>query len=306
MLLFQQMLALFIFLLIGYYMKKKSILTAEGSHALSWLIVNIACPCMIVSGAIGTSEPLSLQMLRQTLLLCLFVYSGLIISSFLLPILLRLPKNDRSLYQLMTIFTNIGFMGFPLLRAMYGAGSLVYASIGTVIYNLLFYTYGIRMLQKGSAIRTPFRITNIINPGTIACCAALLLALLRPAVPTFVRTTIENLGSLPASLSMIVIGASLTEFKIAELFSDRKDLLYSLIKLLVIPTVMIVAAKAFVSDPLLLGVLLILVATPIGSMVVMAAQQYQANYRLAARNVALSTILSVVTIPIVAMITNIG
>lgn len=306
MLLFQQMLALFIFLLIGYYMRKKDILTPDGSRAISWLVVNIAAPCMIVSGALGDSDPISIQMLTHTVILCIFAYIGLIGASLLLPTLLRIPKELHSIYQIMTIFTNIGFMGFPLLRAMYGPGSLVYASIGTVFYNLLFYTYGIRTIQKGSPHRVPFRMTNIINPGTLACLIALACAFLRPAVPTFVQTTVENLGALPASLAMIVIGASLTDFEPRELISDRRDLIFNLIKLVIVPTVIILIARLLVSDPVLLGVLLIIVATPIGNLVVIVAQQYDANYKLAARNVALSTILSVITMPIVALITKIN
>ncbi len=306
MLLFQQMLALFIFLLIGYYMKRKSILDAAGSRALSWLIINIASPCMIVSGALGSTEPLSMQMLQHTLIICLTAYGSLIICSLFLPALIGIPQSTRSLYQIMTIFTNIGFMGFPLLRAMYGPGCLVYASLSTIIFNLIFYTYGIRTMQKESNEKTPLRITNIINAGTLACAAAIGLALIRPPVPAFVHTTVENLGALPASLAMIVIGASLTEFRIAELFSDRHDLVFVLIKQLLIPTGIILAVKTFVSDPVLLGMLLVIVGTPIASLVVMVAQQYDANYKLAAKNVALSTILSVITMPIVAMVTNIN
>lgn len=306
MLLLQQMLALFIFLLIGYYMRRKNILDASGSRAISWLIINVASPCMVVSGALGNSDPLSMQMLTRTLILCLLAYAALILCSLFLPTLLGIPKDLHNIYQVMTIFTNIGFMGFPLLRAMYGPGCLVYASIATVIFNLLFYTYGLRTMQKGSGRKVPLQITNVINPGTIACAVAIALALWRPPVPTFVETTVENLGTLPASLAMIVIGASLTEFRVEELFADKRDLLFSLIKQLVIPTIIIMVAKLFTGDPVLLGVLLIIVATPIGSMVVMAAQQYNANYKLAAKNVALSTILSVITMPIVAMVTNLN
>ena len=295
------MLALFLFLLIGYFMKQRGILDAHGSRAISWLIINIACPCMIMSGALSGSG-LSRQMFMNTLILCIAAYTALILFSLFIPAVLGIPGEQRNLYQIMTIFSNIGFMGFPLLSAMYGPGCLVYASLATVLYNIIFYTYGIRTMQKDADTATPLRLTNIINPGTLACAAALVLALFQPPLPTFVVTAIENLGSLPAALSMIVIGASLTDFELSDIFSDRRDLLFALVKLIVIPVVLILTAKIFVSDPVLLGILLIVTATPVGSMVVMAVQQYGANEKLAARNVALTTILSVVTMPLVALI----
>lgn len=304
MLLFQQMLALFIFLLIGYFMRKRQILDVRGSHAISWLIVNIACPCMVISGALS-GEELSVEMFLRTLYLCLAAYPALLAISFVLPVVLRAPREERNLYRLMTVFSNIGFMGFPILRAMYGSGVLVYACISNVIYNILFYTYAIRTIQKDSNAKEPFRITNLINAGTISCVVTLIMALLRPPIPTFARTVIENLGALPASLAMIVIGSSLAEFRLAEIFCGRRELAFSFLKLIAVPIVLIFVAKQFLSDPVLLGILMVICATPVGGMLVLAVQQYGTNERLAARNVALTTVLSVVTIPLVAMITGI-
>ncbi|MDO4805262.1 MAG: AEC family transporter [Lachnospiraceae bacterium] len=304
MLLFQQMLALFIFLLIGYFMRKKQILDAKGSHAISWLIINIACPCMVIASALS-GEDLSLQMFRDTFLLCLATYAALIAISLFLPALLGIPKENRNTYRLMTIFSNIGFMGYPLLSAMYGSGCLVYASISNVIYNILFYTFGIRTMQRDSNASEPLRLTNIVNPGTLACVVTLVMALARPPVPTFAEAVIKNLGALPASLAMIVIGSSLTEFRFSEIFSDWRDLAFSLAKLVIVPIVLITIAKRFVTDPVLLGILLVNCATPVGSLVVLAVQQYGTNERLAAKVVALTTVLSVVTIPIVAAVTGI-
>ena len=298
MLLFQQMLALFIFLLIGYYMRKKDILTPDGSRAISWLVVNIAAPCMIVSGALGDSDPISIQMLTHTVILCIFAYIGLIGASLLLPTLLRIPKELHSIYQIMTIFTNIGFMGFPLLRAMYGPGSLVYASIGTVFYNLLFYTYGIRTIQKGSPHRVPFRMTNIINPGTLACLIALACAFLRPAVPTFVQTTVENLGALPASLAMIVIGASMGSVNFLDAFRRGELYLASAVRLLLIPLLTWLLLRPLGLDPVLLMTMVIVAACPAAVLVTVLSIQYGRDSVYTAEGTLQSTVLSMLTIPL--------
>ena len=110
----------------------------------------------------------------------------------------------------MVVFSNIGFMGFPLLTAMYGSEAVLYAAIFTLPYNLLIYTYGISMLEtdtreeKGETKRIPWK--KIFNIGVIACIIAVILYFVRPTVPVFLEDAIDRLGSLTAPLSMLVIG----------------------------------------------------------------------------------------------------
>lgn len=121
-------------------------------------------------------------------------------------------------------------------------------------------------------------------------------------MPDFAVTTAKNLSNLTAPLSMLVIGASFLDFKIIDLFTDTKLLLFSGIKMLLIPIAGTWIIKQFVDDPMILGVCMVMLATPVGSMAAMLAQQYDGNYDLAARGVALTAILAAVTMPVVSVL----
>ena len=115
MILLQQMLAMLIFMLIGYTLRKSGHLDQSGMNSLSFIIVNIGNPCMLISGAISRAEAPSGRMLLLTVILCFFVYGFTILCGLFVPRLLGTEPEDRGVYRVMLIFSNIGFMGFPLI-----------------------------------------------------------------------------------------------------------------------------------------------------------------------------------------------
>lgn len=300
MLLLQQMLVLFIIMLLGYICFKKGFINQASAKTLSFIVVNIANPAMILSGSVNSSGNIQGQELLLTVVIAIIMYVVLILLGFLLPILLKTPKKDRGLYSVMTIFSNIGFMGFPVLQAMYGSDSLLYASLFLFPYNILIYTYGISAMAKEESVERDGVIKKIFNVGVIACIVAIILYFIPVSMPVFVKTTVSNLSNLTAPLSMIAIGTSLAQISMKELFTDIRLLLFSAIKLLLIPLAGVSLIHCFVQHEIILGVCMIMLATPVGSMTAMLAQQYDGDSELASRGVALTTILSVVTIPLVS------
>ena len=309
MILLNQMITLFLFMIIGYMIRKKKLIDANGCKSISWLVINVANPCMLVSSALSSEKAPSGKMLLTTLWLVVFVYTLLILSSLLMPELLRVQKKDRGVYRTMTLFSNIGYMGFPLLRTSYGSDCLIYASLFLVPFNLLIYTFGMSQFRTDhdspASGKRKFQMGSIINVGTISCIISLWVSFARPVFPMFISSALDYLGALPTSLSMIVIGASLTEIPLKELFTDKRLLAFSALKLLVIPIAGLMAVKPFVREQDLLAVVMVMLATPVASMVVMIAQQHDADYRTAAKGLSLTTLLSVLTIPLVSLIMGI-
>ncbi|MGN0406470.1 MAG: AEC family transporter [Bariatricus sp.] len=303
MLLFQQMIVLFIYMLIGFICCKKRFLDNAASEKISWLVLNISNPCMILSSAVNSDGSIRGKELLMTVGIAVGVYAFMLVLSHVLPVLLGIPKHDRGIYSLMTVFNNIGFMGFPVIVAMYGEGALLYASVFTLLYNLLFYTYGIQLVsEEGNSIGNHLKLRQIINTGIIASVIAVVLYLMEIPTPEFFKTTVKGLSNLAAPLSMIVIGISLAGIRLKELFLDVKMLVFSFIKLLVIPIAGVYVIRLIVSNEVILGVCMVMLATPAGSMTAMLAQQYHKNYEMTAKGVALTTILSVITMPIVSML----
>lgn len=302
MLLLQQMSVLFIFMILGYMCGKLKVLPDASAKSVSWIVVNIANPALILSASMSDEKMLQGEQLLKAFGIAILVFLFLIIISLFLPFLLRVPKEDKGVFRVMTIFSNIGFMGFPVVSAVYGETALMYASLFLFPYSILIYTYGIMAMRKETDAQGGLQWKKIFNVGVIACVLSVCLYIADVSMPTMVKTTVMDLSKLTAPLSMIVIGQSMTHFKLGKLFTDVRLLLFSALKLIMIPILGILLLKLLISDTMILGVCLIMLATPVGSMTAMLAQQYDGNYEMASRGVALTTLLSVVTIPLVSFI----
>ena len=366
MVMLQQMIVMFLMMAVGYLCYRKQILTEEVSRKVSAIVVNVANPCMILSSAL-TDQQMQGKELVQTLAIVVMMYVFLLVMAQLLPRILCIQKESRGAYAAMTVFANIGFMGFPVLAAMYGNGALLYGAVFQIPFNILIYTYGVAVLtrkpgacakaeqdvkaepdvksevdvkaesdvkaepngktgerqdaqgitatvngmseniengseQQGKLQGTVEIMKKIFNIGVIACIAAMLLYFLQTPVPSFLQAFITNLGNLTAPLSMMIIGASLAQMPFKELFLDKKLLLFSLVKLLLLPAVWMIMVNRVAEQEILRGVCLVMMATPAGSMTAMLAQQYGGDYETASRGVALTTVLSVITMPLLASV----
>lgn len=314
MLLLQQMIVLFLLMGIGLLCRKKDIITGEVSKKLSAIVVNIANPAMVLSGAMG-EDKIQGKELFTAAIVTVAVYAVLVVLAQLIPVILKVEKKSRGTYKAMTIFSNIGFMGFPVVASLYGNSALLYAALFTIPYNVLIYTYGVASMttggdlgeqekdsKKNRSILAGIPLKRIFNVGVIACIVTIAIYLSGLQMPVFVKSTVEHLSSLTAPLSMMVIGASLADIDMKKLFTDVRILIFSAIKLLVIPVAGVFLIKCFVDNQMLWGVCMVMLATPVGSMTAMLAQQYEGDYEMASKGVALTTILSVVTIPLVSML----
>ena len=352
MVMLQQMIVMFLMMAVGYLCYKKQIFTEEVSKKVSAIVVNVANPCMILSSAL-TDRKMQGKELLQTLAIVAMMYAFLLIVAQLLPRILHIQKESRGAYAAMTVFANIGFMGFPVLVAMYGNGALLYGAVFQIPFNILIYTYGVAVLtrkpdacgkaeldgkpgmdgktemtgktgkcqdvqgitetvnekfeNKGDGSEKPGKqqdriemLKKIFNIGVIACIAAMFIYFLRIPVPSFLQAFITNLGNLTAPLSMMIIGSSLGQIPLKELFLDGKLLVFSLVKLLLLPAIWMLMVNRVAEQEILRGVCLVMMATPAGSMTAMLAQQYGGDYETASHGVALTTVLSVITMPLLA------
>ncbi|MCR5743327.1 MAG: AEC family transporter [Lachnospiraceae bacterium] len=300
MLLLKQMIILFLLMAVGFICKKRGILTAEGSKCVSAIVVNVANPALVLSASINKESTIMGMDLLKTVGLALGVYVVLIVLAYVIPHLLRCDKKTAKSYRVMTVFSNIGFMGFPLLNAMYGSTSLLYASIFTIPYNVLIYTWCISTLDDSDGNIRGIAWGKIFNIGVIACIATIIIYLFRIPMPEFVETTVNHLSGLTAPLSMIIIGGMLADMELKSLFTDIRLIIFMAAKLIIIPIIGIVIIRLLGVDDMLLGVCLVMLATPVGSMTAMLAKQYTDNSELVVKGVALSTLLSVATMPLVS------
>ena len=307
MIILRQMIILFMLILIGVILRKKKIFTDEGSRVVSAIVVNVANPCLILSASINKENVVEGRALFFVAGLALLVYVFLVIISFVVVRILRIEENSSGTYKVMTVFSNIGFMGFPLLSAVYGDEALLYESFFLIPYNVLIYTWGIRAMKTKASVDTTdansgIQWSKIFNIGVVACIVTIIIYLSRIRVPDFIESTVSHLSNLTAPLSMLVIGDSIAKMDFKKLLTDKKLIMFAIIKQLMIPILGVFIAKSFGLEYIMVAVVLVMLSTPVGSMTAMLAQQYDGDYELASKGVALTTVMSVATIPIVSMI----
>lgn len=307
MILLQQMLALFVLMLLGYFLGKREVLDKATTKKISWIVINVANVSLILQAGLDNKNAIAPGKLLLVGGIAVGMYLVLMLFSILLPVLLRVEQKNYGIYRTMLIFSNIGFMGIPLIRAIAGSEAVLYAALFQFPFNILLYTYGIAAIRQTEAgnpavNRTGFQWKSMLNVGVLSCVLALVCFFGKVDLPDFVDTVLLNLSNLTAPLSMLVIGQSFTEFKLKDLFTDSRLLIFAAIKMLIIPIAGMFLLQQFTGDDKILTVCLVMLGTPVASMTAMLAQQYDSNYELASKGVALTTILSVVTIPLVSAV----
>lgn len=299
----QQMIVLFLIMLVGFIAYKKDYINDNASKKLSSIVVNIANPALILSSVLSMDHTVTGKDLLTTVMLSAALFSSLLLIAVAVPGLFRVNRESYGAYRLMTVFSNIGFMGFPIISSVYGSGALLYATLFLIPYNILIYTYGIHTMKSGrGGEKGKLRLGQICNIGVLACVLAILLFAFKVKLPDFLGSGITMLSGLTAPLSMMVIGASMAVIDFKELLRDYKLLLFSAFKLLLVPILGTLLVKQLVSNEIICGVTMVMLATPVGSMTAMLAQEYDGDYELASRGVMLTTLFSVVTIPIVSAV----
>lgn len=299
MVLLQQMGILFVYMMIGYVACKKEYFDQEFGKKLSWLVVNVANPMLAISAVVNNEEQIAKKDFYVTVLLAICFYAFFLILAQILPRLIGVQKSDIGVYKMMTTFNNIGFMGFPVIAAAYGNGALIYAVPFSIMFNILCYTWGIQALCGGGEKGNWKRIINI---GTISGIISIVLFFMQIPVPKMICSLSAGLSNLTGPLSMLVIGISIAAMELKDLFTDVKLLKFALIKLLAVPVAAMLLVCQVIDNRLICEVFLVMMATPAASMCAMLSQQYGGDYELAAKGVALTKILSVVTMPIVSEI----
>lgn len=283
----------------GYIAFKTKIINAEGNKAISRLVIYLTLPALILASVADVPQSITKNSVFLLLGASFFTYALLGAISFAVPRVLKAGRRDYGVYAFMTIFGNVGFMGFPVLSALFGDNAIFLAAIFNLPMNLLCFSVGILLIApKG----TKLHITTLLNPTVIASLAALLLYLLPFSLPAVLNDGLALIGNATIPLAMILIGSSLAQLPFREVWNIPKLYLLSLIKLILCPLIVYLVLRWFINDALLLGIATVLTAMPVATNATMLCIEYGGNELLASRGVFISTILSLLTIPLIVYI----
>lgn len=297
---FAQMITLFLIVATGYAAKKAKLMNEQLDRELSKLIINVALPSMIL-GSVLTAEVLpTLDDILQTFMVSCAGYLLTVCIAYLFTAVMRISVGHRGVFRFMLCFGNVGFVGFPVLSAIYGPEALIYATVFNLPFNFLVFTVGAWFLTQdnaeGAKVTTTWR--TFVSPAIISCIAAIALTILGVHNVAVVGPAFETLGSLTTPAALLIIGSSLANMPAKSLIGGFRMWMASAFRLLVIPFCVWGVFHFFVDNPLLLGVIVVISGMPVATNGTMLCYQYGGNSHDMAQGTFLTTVLSLATIPV--------
>lgn len=298
---FQQMLVIFVLIGIGTIVFKKGWCSQGSSKDISSLITMVCNPAIMLSSAFDETTTATRQDILVTAGIAAVVFLGLILLGFVLPVLMKAPLEERRFYNMMTVYGNIGFIGIPVVSAVLGSAAVIYVTVFVLFFNLLIYTHGIYILHPVGASGEKGGVwKNFINIGTIAAILTVVIFWFRIPMPTVVADSLSYTGRCTTFLSMLVLGATLSQMKVKEIFTVPRLYLFILIRQIVIPVLAALVLKQVFSNTMMVEASVLILAMPVANMPLMLAKQYDMECEVMSKGILLTTLLSLVTVTVVS------
>lgn len=294
-----KVLVMMILILVGYFLKKKGMLTDVGTEQITNLLIRIVTPCLIVTSFInsrGLVNGTEMLMAAGIAVLGMAIGLGLSLISFGKETAAR-----KTVLRFSVMFGNVGFMGVPLVQGIVGEKGVVYASFGVVAFNIITWTYGYRLMNSHAKLNWR---TVLLNPGVIGLAAGIPLYFANFMLPPVAVEPLTLLSNLNTPLAMIVIGGYVAKVEKRAFVSDISVYQVSMLRLLAAPAVLLAVLLLLRPSPDLLMAGVVQGAMPVAANTVLFAVQYKKDSELASKAVAVSTVLSVLTIALFAVLTQ--
>ena len=302
-----QLIKFFIIMGLGYFLFKKGMMDHDFNKKLTNIIVRVTMPFLIVSSVFGVSEDREYGRVLFTFLVAIIMYMALTLIGMAVAKIIKCEIHETGLYVFMTIFGNTGFLGFPLIEAVMGIEAVFYASIFNMIFNMWIFTVGIKAINypaENGENQANFK-KIITHPGILGAVLAIVIYFSNIQVPDIIASTIKTVGGVTSPVAMLLMGASLAKIPVNRLFTDKKIYVFTLLKMIVIPIIGWVVIKACIKDQFIAFVTLIMLSMPVANNSVMFAIEYDKDEETAAKNVFISTLFSIIAIPVVIYLTSI-
>lgn len=307
LIIFQQMLVLIGMIAIGFFVYRLKWVEEITEQQLSKLVVSVFNPVLVISGVVGRNDIGSRGQILENFKAVFLYYVIVIVLGYLGSWILRPKKGEKIQYQLMFVFSNVGFMGIPVISALYGKDCLLYITFYLLAYNLLLYTYGIAVAKKsrgkGEEKRQGMKQAwkGLVNPGVAACIGAIMIFGLRIPVPKAAVTFFDYVGNATIPLSMIIIGISVAKMPWRKIFLNVKTYFFCGIKLLLVPVLASLLFRPLFGEEMVFGIFILMLSMPVGSIVTMIFNEYGKGESICSQGIILSTLMSMLTIPIVSL-----
>ncbi len=291
---------MFCLMLVGVLINKLKFMHSQTSSDLTNVLLYIVSPCLIIN---AFEQPYSGSRIKQFILAIIAVFILYIIEIIAAKLIFgRLKnKNLRRITQYGSIYSNAGFMGIPLISSLFGSEGVFFAVVSLAAFNIFSWTQGVSLFKdndNGSVEKTDWRQV-LLNPNIIAIVLGVLIFVFSVKIPNMPNQVIKYIGSINTPLSMIVIGNSLANIKFTKDMLGKEIGLTILLRNLIFPMIGIVILKLVGVTGIAFYTTIVMAACPVAGLVVLFTLQVQDDTAPAISAMSLSTILSLITIPLI-------
>lgn len=284
---------------VGYILRRKAMLTEHGMSEFTNLLLWAVTPCLIISAFLNPAGEIGLKDMGLSVALSA---ASMLISIFVSLFAFRHEEEARkTVLRYSVVFGNMGFMGLPMAQAIVGDGSIVYASFGIVVFNVICWTYGYRMMNRDAKFKLKM---ILLNPGMIGVIIGLPLYFLDFTLPAVISEPINLLASVNTPIAMIVIGGYIGGVDIKSFISDFSIYKMSFLRLIISPLLCLGLLLLIRPENDLFLTIIIQACMPVAANAVMFSVQFKKDYALASKAVAVSTLFSILTIPLFTLLSQ--
>lgn len=295
--LIKQVFIMFVLMAIGFVAYRKQILSNQGTKDIGKLLLNVAIPMIVISNFCVEKTAEKTAELFESALLSFLCMALSVAFAYLVY-----HKKDR-IAEFSAAFSNAGFIGIPLVQAIFGSGAVFYISVMIVLINVLQWTYGVYTITDDKSVMDFKKIMK--NPLILSVGIGIVIYFLNIRLPKIAMDIISSISAINTPLAMIVSGVYLAQSDLLNAMRKKDAWLLSLSRLIVIPLIVMLVFRflPFGSTAMKLSILLA-GACPVGSNVAVFAQQYDKDYRKGVEYVCVSTLLSILALPLVIFVAN--
>ena len=285
---------LFLYILCGVIVSRLGIIREDNRQPLVRLLMDVAMPMMVLN---AFNKPTTWAEIRSSLWVMVIALAGCVVTGLLgLVLWRRQPDNKRKVLQYASMFSNAGNAGLPIIDLVFGETGVFFASMYLIPPRILQWTVGMGLFtkpEKGGWVKNV-----LLNPMVMMIYIGVVLMATGWQIPGVFGRAVANLGAMTSPLSMILIGATLAHMNWRMLL-DRTVLAISGFRLIVFPVILMAILKLLHADMLTMNVSVILLAMPVASNTAAMAERYGGDYVFASACVSVSTLLSIITVPLI-------
>ncbi|MCX7772960.1 MAG: AEC family transporter [Clostridia bacterium] len=297
-----QVIILFIILIIGFVAGKFKIMDSNGTKKLSEVLLFVTSPMLVLNSFF-------IKFSQERIFNVLWIV-GLGTAMFIVAIVLskliygRFNEKIAPVLRFTAIFSNCGYMGLPLMKALYGDNGVFYGSFYIVLFHMFLWSYGFMMFGgKGTKAQVAKKV--LTNPSIIAVYFGLIIFILSIPIPDPVRGAVKAVGDMTMPISMLIIGGVMSTAKLSSVFKDWRVYMASAVRLVLMPLIAIFATKALGIQTLPAAVIGTALAMPAAANTTIFSEMFEKDAVFASKCVTVSTLLSIITAPLIISLISI-